>query len=92
MKTYSLWWGESYLVGSHDFDDFLYELTRRDYHKDAKWIDSKFIDAILNRMAQEPNGIVLVGTTPAFVTDYGDRVPPRGYQIIWKESKEGMGT
>lgn len=88
MKRYSLWWGESLLIGSRDLNDFLHELTRREYHPFAKWIiDGKFTDAILNRMAQEPSGVVLVATTPAFVTDYGDRVPARGYQIIWKESE-----
>lgn len=89
MTTYSLWWGNSGLLPNfHSLDEFLYQMAIRQYHPATKWIDGTYTDAILNRMAKEPSGIVLVGTTPAFTTEWGKRVPARGYQIIWKESEQ----
>lgn len=88
-----LWWGESGLIQNFNLDDFLYQLAIRNYHPDTRWIDGKLTEAILNRMGKEPSGIVLIGTTPAFTTDYGDRVPARGYQIMWRqaEAREHVG-
>lgn len=87
-KRYSLWWGREGLVLNFPYGMFVFELTHRHYHPDTKWIDGSYTDAILNRLANEPSGIVLIATTPAFITPYGDRVPARGYQIIWKEVEQ----
>lgn len=87
-KTYSLWWGESGLhLNCPSLQLFLEDLATRQFNLQAKFIHRPKRDVeYIRRVIQcQPCGILLIGTTPAFVSYYGHRVPARGYQIIWKE-------
>lgn len=86
-KRFFLWWGDSCLLANFSRDGFGEELTGRQFHKDVKFIDESFVDWVVKTVDAKDCGIILIGTTPAFVTPYGERVPPRAYQIIWKSTE-----
>lgn len=83
-KRFWLWWGDSCLISNCDREWFGDELGRRDYNLDVRWLSLDWVDRIGERIDAQPNGIILIGTTPAFMTRYGERIPARAYQIIWK--------
>lgn len=83
-KRFWLWWGDSCLLANFSRDGFGEELSARTFHPHATFIDASNIDWIGEQVDSRDNGIVLIGTTLAFTTPYGEYVPPRAYQIIWR--------
>lgn len=91
MITYDLWWGDSYLcLNFRDFSELLHEIKPRldgtlEFHHPVMWFyqnTNDIADAIDTRHAN--SGVMLIGITPRFVLN-GYVVPPRAYQIMWRE-------
>lgn len=83
-RRFFLWWGDSCLLANWtDLEEFLTEVETRTYHQQAKFLDDNHSWWVAEQLADKPNGIALIGTTPAFVYE-GQHIPPRAYQIIWE--------